>query len=51
VNSAENMAMSTRIVRRKPRCSTTWGTSATGKVDISLMQAHPLRIRFRFIYN
>jgi hypothetical protein len=48
--------MSTRIVRRKPRYSTTWGseicrTSATGKVDLNLMQAHPFRIRFHFIYN
>jgi hypothetical protein len=46
VKSAENMAMSTRIVRRKPRCSTTLGreicrTSATGKVDLNFMQAHP----------
>jgi hypothetical protein len=26
-------------------------TSATGKVDLNLMQAHPFRIRFRFVYN
>jgi hypothetical protein len=50
------MAMSTRIVRRKPRCSTTWGreicqTSSTGKVDLNLMQAQPFQIRFRFVYN
>jgi hypothetical protein len=23
----------------------------TGKVDLNLMQAHPFRIRFRFVYN
>jgi nicotinamidase-related amidase len=26
-------------------------TSTTGKGDLNLMQAHPFRIRFRFIYN
>jgi peptide methionine sulfoxide reductase MsrB len=26
-------------------------TSATDKVDLNLMQAHPFRIRFCFIYN
>jgi hypothetical protein len=26
-------------------------TSAMGKVDLNSMQAHPFRIRFRFIYN
>jgi peptide methionine sulfoxide reductase MsrB len=26
-------------------------TSATGKVYLNLMQAHPFRIRFRFVYN
>jgi hypothetical protein len=26
-------------------------TSATGKVDLNLMQAHPFRIRFCFVYN
>jgi hypothetical protein len=56
VKSAENMAMSTRIARRKPRCSTIWGrgicrTSTTGKVDLNLMQAHPFWIWFRFVYN
>jgi hypothetical protein len=26
-------------------------TSATGKVDLNLIQAHPSRIRFHFVYN
>jgi predicted RNA binding protein with dsRBD fold (UPF0201 family) len=26
-------------------------TSATGKVDLNLMQAHPFQIRFCFVYN
>jgi hypothetical protein len=26
-------------------------TSATGRVDLNLMQAHPFRIRFGFVYN
>jgi ribosomal protein L32 len=32
---------------RKGECR----TSATGKVDLNSMQAHPFRIRFRFVYN
>jgi ribosomal protein L32 len=32
---------------RKENCR----TSATGKVDLNLMQAHPFQIRFRFVCN